>query len=648
MKKKIAYRKDIDGLRAVAVLGVILYHSEISIGENLILSGGFLGVDVFFVISGYLITSIIYQEFYYKKNFSFLNFYERRLRRLIPALLFVLITSVIFAYFLLLPVQFKAYLDTLLSSIFFYSNLYFHYSGQAYGEMVMSTQPLLHTWSLSVEEQFYIFYPILLITLLTFFKNKIKLFFYISVITSIIFATYINHDHASFSFYMIFTRAWELVCGGLIALKHFEDDKKKEYKGFWKILGLFLIIFSFIFFDATNNHPSYLTLLPVVGCCLVIENRNKNSISNRILTNQFLVTIGLISYSLYLWHHPILSFGKISGLTENNIFLKILLIFISFGLSLFTYFFVEKKFRDKKIINFKQLISIILPLIIFLIFLTITLPEKQKKNYPKILQDLYNQTWFTTKQFYKPCFQRKQFFCNFGDKTNKQTVFLVGGSVMASIQDELKNELSIRKINFIPMTNAGCDFVKQHKKNKQSVFCNSKLQIKRDKEIRQYKNSTIIMHLNYRNIGQGNEKLDSFVDNIAKYLNLNYNIILIYPIPQWPINVSQKIFDVYSEDKKNFLENFKLNKYISSDYKDYLFDTKKITNKFNKLSNKNLFSVYPDKVFCNIIENNKCTANSSENIFFIDNSHLSKKGSEMINLNLIKIIDKIYSVNSIN
>ena len=642
MKKKIAYRKDIDGLRAIAVLGVILYHSELSIGENVLLSGGFLGVDVFFVISGYLITSIIYQEFHLKKNFSFLNFYERRLRRLIPALLFVLITSIIFAYLILLPVQFKAYVDSILSSIFFYSNLYFHYSGQAYGEMVLSTQPLLHTWSLSVEEQFYILYPILLITLLTFFKNKIKLFFYISIITSIIFASYINQNHSSFSFYMIFTRAWELVCGGLIALKHLEENEKKKYKNFWKVLGFVLIIFSFIYFDETNKHPSYLTLLPVLGCCLIIENRNKNNMIDRILTNQTLVAIGLISYSLYLWHYPILSFGKISGLTENNLFLKVLLIFISFGLSFFTYFFVEKKFRDKKIINFKRLIIIILPLVVFLFSLTVILPEKQKKNFPEIIQELYHQTWFTTKQFYKPCFQRKTFFCNFGDKTYEQNVFLVGDSVMASIQNELKNKLKKRKINFIPMTNAGCDFVEQNSKKNKSIFCNSKIQIKRGKEIRKFKNSTIIIHLNYRNLDSEGEYLDSFLDNIDKYLNLNYNIILIYPIPQWDFNISQKIFEIYSEDKENFSENFMLNKHVSSDYKDYLFETKKITSEFNKLKNKNLFFVYPDKIFCNIIENDRCAANSFEKIFFIDNSHLSVKGSEMINSNLIKIIDKIY------
>ena len=130
MQNKINYRKDIDGLRAIAVLGVIFYHSEILIGDKLLLSGGFLGVDIFFVISGYLITSIIYQEYKKTNKFSFLNFYERRVRRLLPALLIILSVSIIFGYFLLLPTQFKSYLDSIVSSVFFYSNFYFHYSAK--------------------------------------------------------------------------------------------------------------------------------------------------------------------------------------------------------------------------------------------------------------------------------------------------------------------------------------------------------------------------------------------------------------------------------------------------------------------------------------------------------------------------------------
>ena len=181
MEKKIKYRSDIDGLRALAVIGVILYHTEIRIGDNLLFSGGFLGVDVFFVISGYLITSIILKEHVTRNNFSFLEFYKRRVRRLVPALLIILTTSLVFAYFLLLPIQFKSYLNSVLSSIFFYSNIYFHYSGEAYGQTILSNQPLLHTWSLSVEEQFYILYPILFIFILRIFKNKVKFIFYIFI-----------------------------------------------------------------------------------------------------------------------------------------------------------------------------------------------------------------------------------------------------------------------------------------------------------------------------------------------------------------------------------------------------------------------------------------------------------------------------------
>ena len=215
---------------------------------------------------------------------------------------------------------------------------------------------------------------------------------------------------------------------------------------------------------------------------------------------------------------------------------------------------------------------------------------------------------------------------------------------MASIQNELKNELFKRKINFIPMTYAGC----QDLQKKQSKLCISKIQMIRDKKIRQFKKSTIIMHLNYNNLDQKSEKLNSFINTINKYLNLNYNIILIYPIPKFTVNVSQKILNIYLEDKKRFSENFKMNNYISLDYKKYLSETKKMISKFNKLSNKNLYFIYPDKIFCNTIQKNKCVANSSENIFFVDRSHLSKKGSEMLNSNLIEIIDEIYPDNLIN
>lgn len=637
MQNKISYRKDIDGLRAIAVIGVILYHSEIFINNNLIFSGGFLGVDVFFVISGYLITSIIIREYSVKKKFSFLNFYERRIRRLIPALLFVLTTVLILAYFFLLPVQFETYLKSTISSIFFYSNFYFHYTGQAYGQMIMSTKPLLHTWSLSVEEQFYIIFPLLFIFIFNIFRDNTKYILLIFIIFSLFLSTYVTHSHSSFSFYMIFTRAWELICGSVIALNNFKN-KKKNGNSFLKTLGLFLIIFGFLFFDRANQHPSYLTLVPVLGSCLIINNQSSISLCDKILTYKIFVKIGLISYSLYLWHHPLLSFGKISGLTENSFFSKIIIILLSFLLSYFTYNFVEQKFRNKKLISTQKVFSSTVAVVFFLIFFSITLPEQQKNKFPKLMQNLYEQTWFTTKQFYKPCFQRKNVFCFFGEESNLNTLFLVGDSILASLQEELKNNLKKEKINFIPMTNAGCDFMKKNKFS--DTFCNENIQQRRDIKIKQFENSIIILHLNYKNISQDEKVIKKFIDNINYYLEIGYKIILIYPIPQWKENISETILNIYRKDK-NFLSSFNDNFYISIDYNDYLNDTKKITAEFDKLKHENLFTVYPNKIFCNTLIENKCVANSLENIYFVDNSHPSQKGSEMINKELLKKIKEI-------
>tara|TARA_B100000767_G_scaffold202932_1_gene189826 strand:+ start:1157 stop:3085 length:1929 start_codon:yes stop_codon:yes gene_type:complete len=638
------YRKDIDGLRAIAVLGVIFYHSEILIGNKFFLSGGFLGVDIFFVISGYLITSIIYQENKTKKTFSFLNFYERRIRRLLPALLVVLSFSLFLTYFFLLPVQFKAYINSVISSIFFYSNFYFHYSGQAYGETILSSKPLLHTWSLAVEEQFYILYPIFFVFCINFFKFKIKYLFYFIIIISVLFASIISENHASFNFYMIVTRAWELMIGGLVALKHFNEKKIIKENKYLPFIGLLLILFSFYFFDDPHKHPTYLTLIPIIGCCLIINNKKDDNFLSKILSNKIMVSIGLISYSLYLWHHPILSLGKISGITENNSFIKILLIIISFILSILTYHYVEKKFRNKKIISNRNLKLILLPIICCLIFLSVFLPQKQKKLYPEILVDLYDQTWFTTKQFNKPCFQRKTFFCRFGDDPKNETVFLIGDSVMASIQEELKNNLINRNINFIPMTNAGCDFFDKTKNNKEDSFCNPKIQKKRNIKIQEYKKSTIILHLNYKNISKNNdEDLSNFIYNINKYLNLNYKIILMYPIPQWSTNVSKLIEKQFNENKTLFFDRLKNNKnFIYLDYDEYIINTKKIFDKFDELNHKNLFKIYPHQKFCNKEIPNRCLAHSSNHIFVVDGSHLSKKGSMYINTDLIKLLDKIY------
>ena len=355
------YRPEIDGLRAIAVLGVIFYHAEIIFNGNQIISGGFLGVDIFFVISGYLITSIIIDEYKETKNFSYTNFYVRRAKRLMPALLVVIFFTTFLAYIYLLPAQYEEYYKSIISSIFFTSNFFFHYSGQEYGENILSSAPLLHTWSLGIEEQFYILYPIVLIFILKFFKKDIKSLFVIGILSSISFTVIVGVDHQSFNFYMLPSRIWELLCGGIIVIWKRGNVNLffSKYEKFLSTLGLLLILFSFVYFNDVNKHPSYYTILPVLGCSILLMNNKSSNYINSILSISMLRKIGLISYSLYLWHHPVLSFGKITGITgldNENLFVKILLILLSIIVASISFNFVEKIFRKKMNIPIKKII----------------------------------------------------------------------------------------------------------------------------------------------------------------------------------------------------------------------------------------------------------------------------------------------------
>ena len=614
---KNIYRPEIDGLRALAVIGVIFYHSEF-------LPGGFLGVDIFFVISGYLITSIIYKEYLKEKKFSFTNFYQKRIRRLVPALFFVILISSIVAYNFLLPSFFKEYVYSIISSFFFSSNIYFHYEGQSYGANILSIKPFLHTWSLAIEEQFYLIFPLFFIIIAKFYFKNISLIFIFVALISIIFSISIGSSHSSFNFYMLPSRAWELLAGSILAVLHAKKKRMHQKDSisweFFSKVGFILIIYSFIFFKGAGNLPIYYSAFPVIGCCLIIHYNNKKDLIIRFLSSKLMVGIGLISYSLYLWHHPILSFDKILNISNENILIKACLIILSIVLAVVTYFFVEKPFRKKEFYSTKKLLITFLICIFFLLGILLSSFITQKKKFPVIALDLHEKTWFKTKQYLKPCFQRKKYFCSFNKDDNVSRVFLMGNSIMASIQEEMKENLSIRGLNFTPMT--------------RSVGKSSKYYENRKNKILETKNSTIIFNFQYN---EEKEELYVLIKKIKFFLNKNYKIILIYPTPQFNENISdlltKKILSKNTDYKKN---------YINIPYAEYQNRTKFIFEEFDKLKHQNLYKMYPHKIFCNSIVKNKCIAHNSKETFFIDGVHISKKGSMLINIDLMKIIDKIY------
>jgi peptidoglycan/LPS O-acetylase OafA/YrhL len=299
------YQSEIDGLRAVAVLPVFFFHLGI-----MFFSGGFVGVDIFFVISGYLITSIIWNDLE-KGVFSFSKFYERRMRRILPALYLVLLFSVIFTFLFFMDDEFKYFCRSVLSTLLFYSNLQF-WNEAGYFDLKSHMKPLLHTWSLSIEEQFYIFFPSLLILFRKFAKKYVIHILFFLAFLSFVFGLYVLQKDPSSSFYFMHLRAWELLLGSLLALKAFPEVKSKTIHELLSITGLGLIAYSIVGLNAKSSFPGLNALIPCLGTAAIIycSSFNVSTLVTKFLSNSVFVFVGKISYSLYLWHWPMIVFVK--------------------------------------------------------------------------------------------------------------------------------------------------------------------------------------------------------------------------------------------------------------------------------------------------------------------------------------------------
>lgn len=346
----ISYRPEIDGLRTVAVLSVIIYHAELPWGDTIFLSGGYIGVDIFFVISGYLITSLILGELVSTGGFSVMGFYERRVRRLLPALLVVTVASIVAAWQILLPAQLVDFCYSVLASLLFVSNFYWDLSLEVYGAQPALLKPMLHTWSLAVEEQYYIVFPLLFIGIYTWTRKRLILLLSILFVASLLFAQWYTATDSSSSFYMLPSRFWELLAGGLLACVLAQRSASlPDHKlvVFAPLAGLLMICVSLFLFDHDIHHPGFITLLPVLGTVLIIGFAREGDGVTRLLSSRLFVAIGLMSYSLYLWHFPIFSFARNmhSDITSLE---KLVWIALTFACSIVSYLAVEKPFRDRR------------------------------------------------------------------------------------------------------------------------------------------------------------------------------------------------------------------------------------------------------------------------------------------------------------
>lgn len=336
----LAYRKDIDGLRAVAVIPVIFFHFGV-------LPNGYLGVDVFFVISGFLITSIIFKE-RSANQFSIIDFYLRRIRRIIPLTTFICIVAIIPGFLLMLPDDLENLSQSVIATNFFGNNILQAITTKNYWAIENEYKPLMHTWSLGVEEQFYLFYPFIFLV----FKKRIHLLITLTILT--ILSIYLfwgsEYDSARKFYYLPF-RFYELSLGGIaaIALK----DKTIAAKYSW----LFIAMLTALFFIGNTLNNQTLLIATVISTVLVLKSDNEgNTLSRFILQNPAFIWIGKISFSLYLWHQLIIAYSRYAFLPEFNSSSIFLLILLMVALSFFSYFYVEQAFRNKKKTSVKKLL----------------------------------------------------------------------------------------------------------------------------------------------------------------------------------------------------------------------------------------------------------------------------------------------------
>jgi len=620
---RVSFRKDINVLRALAVLAVVMYHYELA---NF--SGGWLGVDVFFLISGYLIGNIIISELNTKK-FSFKNFYLRRVKRILPTLFLTNLLTLILGFVFLDYVKIVELSRSIIASVFFYAN-YFFAGLDFYTAGGSEKIPLLNTWSLAVEEQFYLIFPITIYFLSRFRKN----IFLTSIILITVFSVLLNQTDDVLKFYYLPHRAWEFLIGVILNFL-----RKIKLIQTFSYMGYVILFFSFYYFDeslVTQIEPKIVCLF---GVLLILINENKDNYIFKALDNKVVHNIGLTSYTIYLIHHPVYSLVLIyleSNLNNINITYKL----FSLGFVFLLSNIVFKTFEEKFIFNFdktKKIILIILFLIVVVTcYVIITTDIFVNTKYKNIDQKVveYSKYWnYELNQNDIFCDSREvSEICVF-DQNNDEKIYFIGDSLMKTIAYDFTNDVRFDGYKKLVFTRNGCI----------SVIGSNSCTIDSAEFIENIKDSFVIFggHVplyiqegsffngSYTQISYDFRKRQAleFVNTINLLLENNNKVIFIYSIPNQAWDVNKQIMNGY----------FKWGEVIGYEKQYWVERIAPAVEIVNEINSENFFPVDSYKLFCEDIIKDICVASDGESLLYADFIHLSIEGTTLIKNEIIKI-----------
>ena len=637
------YRSEIDGLRALAVLPVIFFHAGFEF-----FSGGFVGVDVFLVISGYLITTIIISEMSENK-FSILKFYERRARRILPALFFVMLVSLPFAWFWLTPKDLQDFGQSLIATSTFSSNILF-WLESGYFDTAAELKPLLHTWSLAVEEQYYILFPLfLLLTWRLGFKWILTILIIVFLI-SLGAAQLGAQTKSNAAFYLLPTRGWELLIGVFLA---FYINKKNYLESHTlnqvlSIFGFGMIVYSIITFDKSTPFPSFYTLIPVIGAGLLVLSAVPKTLMNKLLSFSPLVKIGLISYSAYLWHQPMFAFARHRSLGEVSDYLLIIIFSLSLVMAYISWRWIEIPFRDKNRISKRIVFNFAFIGIIF--YSLVGFGLHKESGYPQRVNFEEDLTLSFERPSLGECFDvpfnhiNEKWGCYLGASKTNVDYILFGDSHSLSLKELVDDIGKINDVRIFYTGSSGCiPFIGIHINRKDQYENNCNLLNDRvalfasQNKIKgiilsskwafytngAYDNSSFqLISTSEKGPYSSKESINSFRDGldltIKKYLNSNIPIHIISQPPYQLRNPESLYFRI----KKGLgsIEELSVKK------KDFS-NLEKITKDIfmNKLNDLNYH--YISDIFC---QNQVCLFGTKTHSYYYDDNHLSKYGAEKL------------------
>jgi len=664
----LRYRAEVDGLRALAVIPVILFHAGFAL-----FSGGFVGVDVFFVISGYLITSILIKELD-AGTFSIINFYERRARRILPALFLVVLASLPFAWMWLTPMDMKDFAQSLIGVSTFSSNILF-FLESGYFDTSAELKPLLHTWSLAVEEQYYIFFPLMLMASWRFGRRWTLVMLIVFFFASFIIGQWGAYNKPAAAFYLLPARGWELLIGAFVALYLQKRDhiQSKLFNQVASFTGLALVTYATFAYDKQTPFPSVYTLVPVIGTALIIFSAVKGTIINSLLSQKAMVGIGLISYSAYLWHQPIFAFARHRSLSEPSPIMLGVLGVISIVLAYFSWKYVEAPFRDKSKYDRKKIFILSSLGLIFLAALGIFTHLKNgilhqySDTEKKLLMPNYNvndrlENCHREGSSYMPLDQS----CVLGSKENIVGA-LIGDSHGYAMSFSLDNEAQKHKIGFYQMTFNGCasagdiyrsDFDTDNKcaefnadvtnyissndeieyvvmASRWTMFLKDTGFNNNEGGIEHTKALTDSMSNGVREKNEGNVRVEKLkkkvVDTVHSYLNSNKKVILIYPVPEvgWDApkyTAHQVMFGGQQLDFSTSYARFKSRNKLAFDMLDSIGD------------HNNLTRIYPHQSLCDTHRKGRCVFALNNETLYFDDNHVTTEGA---NLFIKKVVEPV-------